>query len=215
MHAKVVLHRLEDPYVSQAHYPEHPESARIKDEEEGSPSIKDEEEFVYIKGFRGYLGAERQEPESPGVKEDVELPQIKEEEEPEPCQQKQLPIKKEEEEEKHITRSNGEPLKSEDGPSEAGRGAEPPSGCSSSSTEGLQADIFITPSNRSGTTSHSPYNDDGHQNSRSDDKLSRKCSQCGKTFPTKQTCHSYRPYSRDVTATPPRHDVRILAIEMH
>ncbi|XP_057676547.1 zinc finger protein 35-like isoform X3 [Corythoichthys intestinalis] len=142
--------------------------------------------------FRKYLSAERQEPESPGVKEDVELPQIKEEEEPEPCQQKQLSIKKEEEElpyvkeeEEHITRTTGEPLKSEDVPSEAGSGAEPPRG--SSSTEGLQADIFIATSDTNGTTSHSPYNDDGHKKSHSDDKLC-KCSQCGKTFATKQNC---------------------------
>ncbi|XP_057711243.1 uncharacterized protein LOC130928558 isoform X2 [Corythoichthys intestinalis] len=46
MHAKVVLHRLEDLSISQVHYPE---SACIKDEEEESSSIKDEKEFVYIK----------------------------------------------------------------------------------------------------------------------------------------------------------------------
>ncbi|XP_057709601.1 uncharacterized protein LOC130927669 isoform X4 [Corythoichthys intestinalis] len=110
MHAKVVLHRLEDLYVSQARYSEHLESACIKDEEEEWSSIQ--EAFIHMKGFRKYLGAERQEAACPGV----ELPQIKEEEEPEPCQQKQLPIKKEEEElpyvkeeeeEEHITRSNG------------------------------------------------------------------------------------------------------------
>ncbi|XP_057712208.1 zinc finger protein 37-like [Corythoichthys intestinalis] len=144
--------------------------------------------------FRKYLGAERQEPESPGVKQDVELPQIKEEEEPESWKQKekeeQLPIKKEEElpyikEEVSITRSTGEPLKREDGSSEASRGAEPPSG--SSSTEGLQADIYIAPSGRNGTTSHSTYHDDGHKKSHGDDKLC-KCSECGKKLANKCTC---------------------------
>ncbi|XP_057711207.1 zinc finger protein 79-like [Corythoichthys intestinalis] len=139
--------------------------------------------------FRKYLGAEL---ESHCIKEDVALPQIKEE--PKPGQQKQLPIKKEEdlpygkEEEEHITRLTGEPLKIEDGLSEAGRGAEPPSG--SSSAEGLQADIDIAPSDRDGTTSHSPYNDDGHKTSHGDDKLC-KCSQCGKTFASKQSCQMH------------------------
>ncbi|XP_057685143.1 zinc finger protein 771-like [Corythoichthys intestinalis] len=146
--------------------------------------------------FRKYLGAE---PKSPGVKE---LPQIKEEEEAEPCQQKereeQLPIKKEEEEElpygeeeERLTRLTGKPLKSEDGPSEASRGAEPPSrGSTSSSSEGLQADIDIAPPDRDGATSHSPYNDDGHTTSHNDDKLC-KCSQCGKTFANKYTCRTH------------------------
>ncbi|XP_057710298.1 zinc finger protein 773-like [Corythoichthys intestinalis] len=137
-------------------------------------------------GLRKSLGAE---PDSSGIREDVELPQIKEEEKE---REQQLPIKKEEDElpfgkeEEHITRLTGEPLKSEDGPSEASRGAEPPSGESrSSSTEGLQADLYIAPSDRDGATSHSTYKDDGHKTSHSDDKLC-KCSQSGKTFATKQ-----------------------------
>ncbi|XP_057709613.1 uncharacterized protein LOC130927676 isoform X2 [Corythoichthys intestinalis] len=89
MQVKVVLRRLPDLYVSQDHRPEHQESACIKEEEESRP----------IQAFGKCLCAERQEPESPGVKEDVELTQIKEEEEPEPHLQKQLPIKKEEKEE--------------------------------------------------------------------------------------------------------------------
>ncbi|XP_057711358.1 gastrula zinc finger protein XlCGF7.1-like [Corythoichthys intestinalis] len=151
--------------------------------------------------FRKYLVAERKEPEYPGVKqEDVELPQIKEEE-PEPSQQEEreekLPIKKEEEElpyvkeEEGISRSTGEPLKSEDGPSEASKGVEPPScGSSSSSTERLQPDIFIAPPDRNGATSHSPYNNDGHKKSHCDNKLC-KCSQCGKTFAEQYCCRRH------------------------
>ncbi|XP_057717161.1 uncharacterized protein LOC130931937 isoform X6 [Corythoichthys intestinalis] len=126
MHNKLVLSSLED--VGRAHRPEHQESACIEEEEfvhikdvsraprpehQESACIEEEEEeekFVHIKGFRKYLGADGQEPESPGVKEDVERPLVKEEE-PKSSQQMQLPIKKEEEElpyieEKgHITRS--------------------------------------------------------------------------------------------------------------
>ncbi|XP_057710901.1 uncharacterized protein LOC130928374 isoform X3 [Corythoichthys intestinalis] len=72
-----------------------------------------------ILNFRKSPGPGQQEPESPGIKEEVELPQIKEEEPEPPQQQKreaQLPIKKEEvelpyvkeeEEEQDITRSTG------------------------------------------------------------------------------------------------------------
>ncbi|XP_057710289.1 zinc finger protein 771-like [Corythoichthys intestinalis] len=201
MHAKVVLRRLEDLYVSQAHRLGHQESACIKGEEEESPYIK-EEESVHIQGFRKYLGAE-EEPESHEVKEHIELPQIKEEE-PEPCQQNeredQIQIKKEAEElpsvkeEEGSTRSTGEPLKSEDGLSEASRGAQPASS-SSISTEGLQADIFIAPSDRNGATSHLPDNDDGHNKSHGDEKLC-KCSQCGKIFANKKTfCMQMRSHT--------------------
>ncbi|XP_057673637.1 zinc finger protein 391-like isoform X1 [Corythoichthys intestinalis] len=186
--------------VSPAHLWEHQESACIKEEEEEeSPSIVEDEMFIHMEGSRKYLGAERQEQESPGVKKDVQLPQIKEEE-PEPCQQKerekQLPIKKEEEElpfnkeGEGITRSTGEPLNSEDGPSEASRGAVPSSGGgSSSSTEGLQVDRFIAPlSDSEDATSLSPDIDvEGHKNNHSDDKLC-KCSYCGKTFARKYNC---------------------------
>ncbi|XP_057710008.1 zinc finger protein 41 homolog isoform X3 [Corythoichthys intestinalis] len=198
MHAKVVLRRLEDLCVSQAHCPKHQTSACIKDEEEESPYIKEEEEFVHIQGFSKYLGPEWQESESPGVQEEVEHPQMKQEEPEHPEQQKrevQLPIKKEEvelsyvKEEDDLTMSTGEPLKSEDGPSEASSGMEPPGG-SSSLKEGLQTDIFIAPLDRNGGTSHSTYNDDGQKKSHQDDKLC-KCSHCGKTFTTKQTCHTH------------------------
>ncbi|XP_057709940.1 uncharacterized protein LOC130927860 isoform X3 [Corythoichthys intestinalis] len=49
MHAKVVLHRLEDLDVSQAHRLEHQESAYVKGEEEESPCTKEEEASPYIK----------------------------------------------------------------------------------------------------------------------------------------------------------------------
>ncbi|XP_057717000.1 uncharacterized protein LOC130931863 isoform X6 [Corythoichthys intestinalis] len=54
-----------------------------------------------LEGFRKYLGADGQEPESPGIEGDIEPPQIKEEE-PKPCQQMQLLIKKEEEEQPSV-----------------------------------------------------------------------------------------------------------------
>ncbi|XP_057711189.1 uncharacterized protein LOC130928525 isoform X3 [Corythoichthys intestinalis] len=55
MHVNVVLHRLEDLYVSQAHRLEHQESACIKGEEEESPYIK-EEESVHIQGLTVTVG---------------------------------------------------------------------------------------------------------------------------------------------------------------
>ncbi|XP_057680025.1 zinc finger protein 79-like isoform X4 [Corythoichthys intestinalis] len=151
--------------------------------------------------FRKYLGSERQESESPGVKEEVVHLQIKKEEPDDPEQQKRdkhLPIKREEveftqevetyvEEENDITRPTGEPLKSEEGLSETSRGAEPPIG-SSSSTEGLQADSFTAPlSDSEDAISHLPDSDDGHKNS--DDK--HKCSHCVKTFINKYRCHRH------------------------
>ncbi|XP_057710010.1 zinc finger protein 771-like [Corythoichthys intestinalis] len=162
------------------------------------PSESDNFTSHSLLSFRKYLGAKRQEPVSPGVKEDVELPQIKEEE-PEPCQHKQFSFIKEEEQEmpyfkekEAITTLTGEPLQSEDVPSEASRGAELPSGDggSSSSTEGLQADIFFAPSDRNDATSHSPKNDDIHKISHRDNKLC-KCPQCGKTFVNKYNCRTH------------------------
>ncbi|XP_057711808.1 gastrula zinc finger protein XlCGF17.1-like [Corythoichthys intestinalis] len=113
-------------------------------------------------GFSKHFGPDAQqlkrEVQLPIKKEEVELPYIKEEDD--------------------ITMSIGEPLKSEDGPSEASRGTESPSGSSSSSsTEGSQSHIFIAPSDRNGTTSHSPYKDDG-----------QKKSHRGKTFANNNTC---------------------------
>ncbi|XP_057711741.1 uncharacterized protein LOC130928932 isoform X2 [Corythoichthys intestinalis] len=167
---------MSDLYVSQAHRPEHQVSACIKEEEEEkSAYIKGEEDFVPIKGFSKYLGPEWQESESPGVKEEVEHPHMKLEEPEHPQQQNrelQLPLKKEEvelpyvKEEDDIPMLTGEPLKSEDGLSEVNRGIEPPSG--SSNSTGLQAHIFIAPSDRNGTTSHSPFKDGGQKKSHCD-----------------------------------------------
>ncbi|XP_057709719.1 zinc finger protein with KRAB and SCAN domains 1-like isoform X2 [Corythoichthys intestinalis] len=145
--------------------------------------------------FRKSLGPGQQEAESPGIKEEVELPQIKEEE-PEPPQQqkreKQLPIKKEEEEQ-DITRLTGDILTNEDVLSEASRGAELPS-CSSSIQE-LRADNFIAPpSNNNDATSPSPYteddDDDSHKKVLSADQLC-ECSQCGKTYNTKSNLNRH------------------------
>ncbi|XP_057709631.1 uncharacterized protein LOC130927685 isoform X2 [Corythoichthys intestinalis] len=142
------------------------------------------------RGFSKYLGPEWQVSESPGVKEEVEHPHMKREEPEHPQQQKremQLPIKKEEvelpyvKEEDDVTMSIGEPLKSENGPSEASRGTEPPS---SSSAEALRAHIFIAPSDGNGATSHSPDKDDFHKKSNCEGKLC-KCSCSGKTFTSK------------------------------
>ncbi|XP_057712162.1 zinc finger protein 135-like [Corythoichthys intestinalis] len=183
---QVVPCTLPDLYVSQAHRPEHQGSACIKEEEESGP----------IQGFSKYLIPEWHESESPGVKEEVGHPHMKQEEPEHPQQQKtevQLPIKKEEvellyvKEEDDITMSTGELLNSEDGPSEASRGTEPPS---SSSTEGSQVHIFIAPTDRRGATSHSPYRDDGHKKSHHDNKL-LKCSECGKTFAYKYACRMH------------------------
>ncbi|XP_057709620.1 uncharacterized protein LOC130927678 isoform X5 [Corythoichthys intestinalis] len=61
MRAKVVLHRLEDLYVSQARYSEHLESACIKDEEEEWSSIKEalihmkERKLANARGLKGKL----------------------------------------------------------------------------------------------------------------------------------------------------------------
>ncbi|XP_057712030.1 cilia- and flagella-associated protein 251-like isoform X2 [Corythoichthys intestinalis] len=124
--------------------------------------------------FRKYLGPKRQESGSPGIKEEVEHPQMKKEEPEDHQRQKrdeQLPIKKEEveltlEEERYIkeedviTKPTGEPLKIEEALSETSRGAETPSS-SSSSTEGLQADSFTAPlSDSKDAMSHLPDNDD-------------------------------------------------------
>ncbi|XP_057680687.1 zinc finger protein 850-like [Corythoichthys intestinalis] len=122
-------------------------------------------------------------------KEDPDDPQKQKREEP-------LPIKKEEVELPYFTeddvmaRPTDDPLKSEEGQSETSRGAEPPSG-SSSSTEGLQEDRFIAPlSDSEDAMSHAPDSDDkGHRQVYSDDK--RTCSQCGKTFVNKYTCRRH------------------------
>ncbi|XP_057711784.1 uncharacterized protein LOC130928952 isoform X3 [Corythoichthys intestinalis] len=107
-----------------------------------------------LSGFSKYLGPEWQGSESPDIQEEVEHPQMKQEKPERPQQQKrevQLAIKKEEvelpnvKEEEDITMSTGEPLNSEYGLSEPSRGTEPPS---SSSKDGLEAHIFIAPSDR-------------------------------------------------------------------
>ncbi|XP_057709597.1 uncharacterized protein LOC130927668 isoform X3 [Corythoichthys intestinalis] len=107
-------------------------------------------------GFSKYLGPDAQqlkrEVQHPIKKEEVALPYVKEEDD--------------------ITMSSGEPSNGEDGPSEVSRGTQPQSG-SSSSTEGH---IFIAPSDRKGTTSHSPYKDGGQKKSHGDGQLC-KCSQ--------------------------------------
>ncbi|XP_061621304.1 uncharacterized protein LOC133473704 isoform X8 [Phyllopteryx taeniolatus] len=125
------------------------------------------------------LSPERQEPEPPRIKEEVEdeeVHHIKEEEEP-------ILIKKEEEEAfPHIKQeeeefpSTGVPLKSEEGQSEESRGAEPPSSSSNQhmTTEGdgedhcggSQADGLLAPrSDSDDVTSHSPHADDGDKQS--------------------------------------------------
>ncbi|XP_057709999.1 uncharacterized protein LOC130927903 isoform X2 [Corythoichthys intestinalis] len=48
MDAEVVLHNLED--VSQAHLPEHQESACIKEEEEESPCFMEGKDFIHLQG---------------------------------------------------------------------------------------------------------------------------------------------------------------------
>ncbi|XP_057709647.1 uncharacterized protein LOC130927692 isoform X2 [Corythoichthys intestinalis] len=109
-----------------------------------------------LAGFSKYLGPDAQQLKSevqhPIRKEEVALPYVKEEDD--------------------ITMSSGEPSNGEDGPSEVSRGTEPQSG-SSSSTKGH---IFIAPSDRKGTTSHSPYKDGGQKKSHGDGQLC-KCSQ--------------------------------------
>ncbi|XP_057709987.1 uncharacterized protein LOC130927896 [Corythoichthys intestinalis] len=90
----------EDGGPSEASSGTEPPNGSISSSKDGSqadnllarPSESDDFTSHSLFRFRKYLCAE---PESPGVKEDVELPQIKEE--PKPCQQKQLPIKKDEE----------------------------------------------------------------------------------------------------------------------
>ncbi|XP_057711790.1 uncharacterized protein LOC130928956 isoform X3 [Corythoichthys intestinalis] len=138
------------------------------------------------KGFRKYLGPEQQESESPGIKEEIEHPQIKKEQLDDHHQQKreeQLPIKKEEveltlevepyiKEEEDVTRPTDEPLKSEGGLSETRRGAESASG-SSNLTERLQADSFTAPlSDSEDAMSHLPDRDDeGIRGARLEKKL--------------------------------------------
>ncbi|XP_077444767.1 uncharacterized protein LOC144065637 isoform X2 [Stigmatopora argus] len=120
MHARVVLHRLED--VIQVHRTEHQESAPMKDEENEQfkrIKVQQMEHFITV----GKLHIEEQQ-----------HPLIKMEEEP-------LYVK---EEGMDIPMGAVEPLSSEDeGPSEASGGVEPLSG--SSSTEESQADNLMAP----------------------------------------------------------------------
>ncbi|XP_057685149.1 chromo domain-containing protein cec-1-like [Corythoichthys intestinalis] len=132
--------------VSQLHHPECQESARMEDEEEEEESTyvkKVEEEFVHIK----------EEQEEYFTR--VENPHIEEQQQPHP-------LKKEEEDPPYvkvevvdIPKWTEETFKGEDeGLSEASRGEEPPSGSSSSSKEGFQADNLIArPSERDNFTS--------------------------------------------------------------
>ncbi|XP_057710231.1 uncharacterized protein LOC130928046 isoform X4 [Corythoichthys intestinalis] len=133
--------------VSQAHRPEHLESARME-EAEDSPYIKKvEEKFVHIK----------EEQEEFLIR--LQDPHIKEQQQPHP-------LKKEEEDPPYvkvevvdIPKWTVEPLKGEDGgPSDASRGAELSNGSSSSSKEGSQADNLIArPSDCDDFTSHSLF----------------------------------------------------------
>ncbi|XP_061525889.1 zinc finger protein 25-like [Phycodurus eques] len=145
------------------------------------------------------LRNERQEPEPPHIKdelEDEEVQPIKEEEEP-------ILIEKEEEEacphiaeEEDITKVQlaGVPLKSE-GQSEESRETEPSSSSSSQhmTTEGdgdhcggSQADGLLVPLlDSDDMTSDSPYTE-GHMTCHTDNKR-WKCSQCEKTFANKST----------------------------
>ncbi|XP_057683625.1 uncharacterized protein LOC130910394 isoform X3 [Corythoichthys intestinalis] len=134
--------------VSQVHRPERPESAHMEEEEE------EEEESPYIK---------KVEEEIAHIKEEyfirVDNPHIEEQQQPHP-------LKKEEEDPLYvkvkvvdIPKWTDETLKGEDGgPSEASGGAEPPSGTSSRSIEGSQADNLIPrPSESEDFTSHSLF----------------------------------------------------------
>ncbi|XP_057711212.1 uncharacterized protein LOC130928539 isoform X3 [Corythoichthys intestinalis] len=133
--------------VSQAHRPEHLESARME-EAEDSPYIKKvEEKFVHIK--------EKQEE----YLIRLQNPHIKEQQQPHP-------LKKEEEDPPYvkvevvdIPKWTSEPLKGEDGrPSEASRGTEPLNGSNSSSKEGSRADnLLARPSNSDDFTSRSLF----------------------------------------------------------
>ncbi|XP_057709993.1 uncharacterized protein LOC130927898 isoform X4 [Corythoichthys intestinalis] len=90
MHAKVVLHRLEDllVYVSQDNRPEHQVTACIKKEEEESPYIKEEEDFVDITDLNVTQAHRPEHQESSCIKkeEEEESPYIKDEEESVPIQ---------------------------------------------------------------------------------------------------------------------------------
>ncbi|XP_077480598.1 uncharacterized protein LOC144091820 isoform X1 [Stigmatopora argus] len=125
--------------------------------------------------FRKYLGPECQEPDTPEIKEEVELPQIKQEESVPPQQHKsveQLPIKKEEaedlpvmKEEEDVTRTTAEPLKS--------RG-----GLDVARTEAEGYHFIARPPDSDGIASHLFYNDGDakdHKEARCGDSLF-KCS---------------------------------------
>ncbi|XP_057676544.1 uncharacterized protein LOC130906331 isoform X3 [Corythoichthys intestinalis] len=133
--------------VSQVHRPERQESARMEEEEvEESPYImKVVEEFVHIK----------EEQEEHFIT--VENPNIEEQQRPHPFKEEDPPYVKVEVVD--IPKWSGEPVKGEyGGPSEASRGAETPSGSSSSSKEGFQADnLTARPSESDDFTSYSVF----------------------------------------------------------
>ncbi|XP_057675909.1 uncharacterized protein LOC130906042 isoform X2 [Corythoichthys intestinalis] len=79
--------------VGNSHIEEQCQHPPFKKEDEDTPCVKEEVEFVKLTGVRKYLDSEQQE--SAGIKEEVEFPQIKQEEPAPPKQQKreeQLPI---------------------------------------------------------------------------------------------------------------------------
>ncbi|XP_057681695.1 involucrin-like isoform X3 [Corythoichthys intestinalis] len=91
--------------VGNSHIEEQHQHQPLKKKEEDPPYVTEEADITKLTAVRKSHDHEWQEPESHGIKEEVELPQIKQEE-PEPPQQQQremqLPIIKEEEEKAYI-----------------------------------------------------------------------------------------------------------------